>query len=196
MARLKPLSKEELDAKGIDLSFIGRDFHELPNSVPTLAYRPDILKAVGGLWQAIMGDGAVDRGLKWLVGYLASMSAGCRYCSAHTATGANTTGVTAEKVEAVWNYQRSPLFSDAERAALRVAQGAGVVPNAVTDEDFAELKRHFSNEQIVEIVAVIGIYGFFNRWNDTMGTTLENTPRSFAESHLKDHGWEIGKHGA
>lgn len=195
MARLKPLSKAELDAKGIDLSFIGSDFHELPNSIPTLAYRPDILKASGALWQTIMGGGAVDRGLKWLVGYLASMSAGCRYCSAHTATGANTSGVPAEKVEAVWDYERSPLFTDAERAALRVAQGAGHVPNAVTDEDFAALKQHFSSEEIAEIVAVIAIYGFFNRWNDTIGTTLEKTPRAFAESHLKDHGWEIGKHG-
>jgi len=195
MARLKPLSKAELDAKGIDLSFIGRDFHELPNSIPTLAYRPDILKASGALWQTIMGEGAVDRGLKWLVGYLSSMSAGCRYCSAHTATGANTTGVPAEKVEAVWDYERSPLFSEAERAALKVAQGAGHVPNAVTDEDFAALKKHFSSEQITEIVAVIAIYGFFNRWNDTIGTTLEKTPRAFAESHLQRHGWDLGKHG-
>lgn len=194
MARLQPLTKEQLDAMGIDLSFVGRDFHELPNSIPTLAYRPDILKAAGALWQTIMAEGAVDRGLKWLVGYLASMSAGCKYCSAHTATGANTSGVPAEKVEAVWEYERSPLFSEAERAALRVAQGAGHVPNAVSDEDFNALKQHFSNEQIVEIVAVIAVYGFFNRWNDTIGTTLEKSPRTFAEGHLKDHGWHIGKH--
>lgn len=194
MARLKPLSKQELDAKGIDLSFIGTDFHELPNSVPTLAYRPDILKATGVLWQTIMGEGAVDRGLKWLVGYLASMSAGCRYCSAHTATGANTSGVAPEKVEAIWEYERSPLFSEAERAALRVAQGAGHVPNAVSDEDFDAMKLYYSAEQIVEIVSVIALYGFFNRWNDTMSTMLEQTPRAFAEGHLKGHGWDIGKH--
>jgi alkylhydroperoxidase family enzyme len=194
MPRLKPLSKQELDARGVDLSFLGKDFHELPNSVPTLAYRPDILKATGALWQAIMGEGAVDRGLKWLVGYLASMSAGCRYCSAHTATGANTTGVSAEKIEAIWEYETSPLYSEAERAALRVAQGAGHVPNAVSDEDFDAMKRYYSAEQIAEIVSVIAIYGFFNRWNDTMATALEQTPRAFAEGHLKGHGWEIGKH--
>lgn len=194
MARLKPLSKEELDARGIDLSFIGDDFHELPNSVPTLAYRPDILAASGALWRSIMGEGAIDRGLKWLIGYLASMSAGCRYCSAHTATGASGAGVSAEKVEAVWDYERSPLFSDAERIALKVAQGAGHVPNAVSDEDFEALKRHYTNEQIVEIIAVVAIYGFFNRWNDTIGTTLEKTPRAFAETRLAGHGWEVGKH--
>ncbi len=194
MTRLKPLSQEELDAKGVDLSFVGKDFHELPNSIPTLAYRPDILKATGGLWQAVMGDGAVDRGLKWLIGYLSSMSAGCQYCSAHTATGANTAGIPPEKVEAVWEYERHALYSEAERAALRVAQGAGHVPNAVSDEDFNDLAKYYTAEQIVEIVAVIALYGFFNRWNDTMGTTLEQSPRSFAETHLKGHGWNVGKH--
>lgn len=195
MPRLTPLSKAELDARGIDLSFVGGDFHELPNSVPTLAYRPEILNAMGPLWQAIMGPGTVDRGLKWLVGYLASMSAGCRYCSAHTATGASGAGVPAEKIEAVWGYETSPLFSDAERAAFRVAQCAGQVPNAVSDEDFAGLKTHFSPEQIVELVSVMSIYGFFNRFNDTMGTQLEESPRSFAQTHLTGHGWTIGRHG-
>ena len=195
MPRLKPLTEQEVKDKGIDLSFVGSDFHELPNSIPTLAYCPEILQAVGGVWQAVMGPGTVDRGLKWLVGYLASMSAGCKYCSAHTATGANTSGVPAEKVEAVWEYETSAMFSEAERAALRMAQCAGQAPNAVTDEDFDALKQHFSAEQIVELVSVVAIYGFFNRFNDTMATELEATPRQFAEGHLKDHGWHIGHHG-
>jgi len=194
MPRLKPLTEKELGEREIDLSFVGSDFHELPNSVPTLAYRPEILKAVGGLWQVVMGPEAVDRGLKWLVGYLASMSAGCKYCSAHTATGANVSDVPTEKVEAVWEYETSPLFTEAERVALRVAQCAGQVPNAVTDSDFEQLKQHFTDEQIVELVSVVATYGFFNRFNDTMATELEGTPRQFAEEHLTGHGWHIGCH--
>lgn len=194
MPRLTPLTEQELKEKGVDLSFVGPDFHELPNSIPTLAYRPEILKAVGGLWQTVMGSGTVEPGLKWLVGYLASMSAGCKYCSAHTATGANTSGVPAEKVEAVWEYETSPLFTEAERVALRIAQCAGQVPNAVTDEDFEQLKKHFTSEQIVELISVVAVYGFFNRFNDTMATELEGTPRQFAEGHLSGHGWHIGCH--
>lgn len=195
MARIPPLTADEMAARGIDLSFIGGDFHELPNSVPTLAWRPDILQASGALWAAIMLTGAVDPGLKWMAGYMASMAAGCRYCSAHTGTATAGNGVPAEKLAAIWSFERSPLFSDAERAVLRVAAGAGQVPNAVSDADFAELARHFSREQQVEIVAVIALYGFFNRWNDTVGTTLEETPRRFAEAHLTPHGWDVGKHG-
>lgn len=194
MARIPPLTAEELKARNIDLSFIGTDFHELPNSVPTLAYRPDILKASGTLWAAIMHQGTVDKGLKWMVGYLASMSAGCQYCSAHTATGAHGNGVSAEKIEAIWDYETSPLFTDAERAAFRLAQNAGQVPNAVTDENFDDLRPYFSTEELVEIVAVIALYGFFNRWNDSIGTQLEKTPRTFAEDHLAGHGWQVGRH--
>ncbi len=195
MARIPPLNAEEMAARGIDLSFIGSDFHELPNSVPTLAWRPDILQASGALWAAIMLSGTVDAGLKWMAGYMASMAAGCRYCSAHTGTATAGNGVSAEKLAAIWDFERSPLFSDAERAVLRVAVGAGQVPNAVSDADFADLARHFSREQQVEIVSVIALYGFFNRWNDTVGTTLEETPRHFAQTHLSPHGWDIGKHG-
>lgn len=194
MARIKPLSAEDLKARNVDLSFIGADFHELPNSVPTLAYKPEILKASGALWAAIMHQGNVDKGLKWMVGYLASMAAGCQYCSAHTATGANSAGVPAAKIEAIWEYETSPLFSDAERAAFRLAQNAGQVPNAVTDADFEELRRHFSDEDLVEIIAVVALYGFFNRFNDTIGTELETTPRRFAEDHLTAHGWHVGRH--
>ena len=194
MARIVPLTAEQLAARDIDLSFIGSDFHELPNSVPTLAYRPDILRATGTLWAAVMGPGTVESDLKWLVGYMASMAAGCRYCSAHTGTGANGNNVSAEKLADIWNFENSPLFTDAERSALRVAMGAAHTPNAVSDADFAAMATYFSQEQQVEIVSVIALYGFFNRWNDTVGTTLEATPRHFAETHLVAPGWEIGKH--
>ena len=61
---------------------------------------------------------------------------------AHTAHTATRVGIPPEKEEALWEYETSPLFSAAERAALRVAQGAAQVPDAVTDDDVAELKRY------------------------------------------------------
>src|SRR3989304_1109226 len=63
----------------------------------------------------------------------------CKYCMAHTADGPAKLGVEQQKLDAVWDYQASPLFSAAERAALDVAIAAGCVPNAVTDEMFFEL---------------------------------------------------------
>lgn len=98
------------------------------------------------------------------------------------------------KVEAVYEFETSHLFSAAERAALRLARDAGVVPNASTPEHFAELKRFYSDPQIVELVSVISLFGWLNRWNDTMATELEEEPLTFAGEHLATHGWQAGKH--
>jgi len=55
-------------------------------------------------------------------------------------------------------------------------------PNAVTDEDIGALKAHFSDREIVEIVAVLSLYGFLNRWNGTLNPELEAPPAAFAAS--------------
>ena len=100
----------------------------------------------------------------------------------------------AEKVAAIWEYETSPLFDDSERAVLRMAQSAGTTPNAVSDEDFDDLKRHFDEDQIVELVAAVCLFGWLNRWNDTMATDLETRPLQFGQSNLANSGWEPGKH--
>ncbi len=115
---------------------------------------------------------------------------------AHTAGAALRLGLEDKKLEAVWEFRTSPLYSAAERAALEVAIAGAAQPNAVTDEMFAELKRHWSEGQIVEIVGVLALFGFMNRWNDTMATPLEEEPLEVGEKHLAKSGWHAGKHGA
>jgi len=145
----------------------------------------------GSLWGP---SSTVDNGLKRLVAFVASRSAGCQYCMAHTAGGALHFGVSEEKLDAIWSFETSPLFSDAERAALTLAVAAGTVPNCVSDEMFSDMRVHWSEEQIVEIVATVAIFGFLNRWNDTMGTPLEEEPMGIGRSLLTKHRWSPGKH--
>lgn len=125
---------------------------------------------------------------------MASRASGCGYCMAHTAHTAGRVGIPDTKEDAPWQYETSPLFSAAERAALRVAGGAAQVPSAVTDEDFDELKRHYSDAQIVDIVAVIAMFGFLNRFDDTMATELESSPLEAGKRFLAKKGWTVGKH--
>ncbi len=113
---------------------------------------------------------------------------------AHTAGAALGLGIEDKKLEAVWEFRTSPLFTDAERAALEVAIAAAAQPNAVTDEMFAELKKHWNEGEIVEIVGVVSMFGFMNRWNDTMATPLEEEPIHVGEKHLAKNGWNVGKH--
>jgi len=157
--------------------------------------KPKLVKAFSQLSQAIWDPNSeVDRGFKRLVGHVASRAAGCVYCMAHTAEGSLHYGIEERKLAAVWEYRTSPLFTETERVALDFALAAASVPNGVTDEMFSELRRHWSENQIVEITAVVAYFGFLNRWNDTMGTPLEPGPAAAGEKYLASHGWKVGKH--
>lgn len=196
-ARLAPLPVEATSELS-ELFDAARDrLGYVPNSHLIMQRKPKILKAFAALAAAVNDpEGKVPNGLKRLLGHVASRSAGCRYCMAHTAEGAHKQGIDDQKLDAVWNYKTSPLFSPAERAALDVAVAAGTVPNEVTDDMFAELGKYWTEVQIVEIVAVIALIGFHNRFNDTMATPLEDEPTHFAQKHLAPHGWAPGKHAS
>jgi uncharacterized peroxidase-related enzyme len=192
--RLDPLPVDHNPALKEDFASVEKRLGFVPNSLLTMQRKPKLVKGFAIFSAAIWQEGEVDGGLKRLVSHVASRAAGCQYCMAHTAGSALLFGMDPAKVEAVWDYQSSPLFTPAERAALDVAAAAACVPNAVTDAMFLELRKHFTEEQIVEIVAVIAIFGFLNRWNDTMATPLEAEPIEVGEQHLAAHGWSAGKH--
>jgi uncharacterized peroxidase-related enzyme len=191
--RLAPLPpdpelSEPFEAARKSLGFI-------PNSLLIMQRKPKMVKAWAQMSAAVWDpESKVDRGFKRLVAHVASRAAGCQYCMAHTVEGAMHFGVDERKASAVWEYQTSPLFSEAERVALDVAVAAGVVPNAVTDDMFADMRKHWTDEQIVEIVGVIAVFGFLNRWNDTMETPLEDAPLAAGEKYLARGGWTPGKH--
>src|SRR3970282_290149 len=113
---------------------------------------------------------------------------------AHTAGASLRLGVDEKKLEAVWEYRTSPLYTEAERVALDFAIAAASQPNDVSDELFARLRQHWSDNQIVEILGVVSMFGFMNRWNDSMATPLEEEPAEVGEKHLAGRGWSVGKH--
>ncbi|MFK7906924.1 MAG: carboxymuconolactone decarboxylase family protein [Chitinophagales bacterium] len=194
----------------------------VPNSLHAMGTKPNILGAFSMLFANIKGFSSSQtsawtgikllfKNLRWtlqakkeshlevpaylkdLIAHVASNASGCRYCQAHTAHTAHKNGVSIEKLQKVWEFEVSDLFSERERAALRFALAAGSVPNAVTPEHHKNLKHFFTEGQIVEIVATVSIFGFLNRWNDSMATELEDKPLQFAQTHLSNT-WEAGKH--
>ena len=74
------------------------------------------------------------------------------------------------------------------------ALAAGAAPNDVTDEMFAQMRKRWTEEQIVEIVGTIATFGFLNRWSDTMAEPLEAEPIEVGEKLLAPRGWSVGKH--
>jgi uncharacterized peroxidase-related enzyme len=193
MARIPPLPRAEVPELEESFGPVEQRMGFLPNSLLTMARRPEVLRAVASLAQAAR-TGTVSRELKELVALVASTAAGCRYCQAHTTSNATRVGAATAKIANVWSYETSDLFSDGERAALRLAHHAALVPNLATDEDFEEVRRFFDDGEIVEIVTVIALFGFLNRWNDTVATDLESRPFAVASEVIAGAGWEPGKH--
>lgn len=195
MSRLDPLPIDVTPELKPHFDFFLSTLGFTPNSVLTMQRKPKLVQAFAQLNAAVMDPaGEVDLGLKRLIGHVASKAAGCLYCQAHTALGAQNFRVSAEKLADVWNYAASPYYTAAERVALDFALAAAAQPNAVSDELFAALRAHWSEAQIVEILAVVAMFGFLNRWNDSMATPLEPVPLAVAQQAFGTQGWVPGKH--
>lgn len=166
-----------------------------PNSVLTMQRRPAIAKAFIELNKAVMDNrGRVTSDLKRLIGYLASLTAGCRYCQAHTIRAAERYGAEVDKMAHIWEFRTHPAFSEAERSALDFAIAASSVPNAVDDAIAERLHTHWDEGEIVEILGVIALFGYLNRWNDSMATQLEAPAAESGRQWLDQQGWTPGKH--
>jgi len=195
--RLTPLPPEHSPELREQFESMRKNLGFIPNSILIMQRKPKLAKALAQMTAAVWDpEGKVDRGFKRIIAHVASRAAGCQYCMAHTAGGALHFGIEDKKLAAVWEYQISPLYSAAERMTLDFAIAAASVPNTVTDDMFAELRKYWTEEQIVEIVGVISLFGFLNRWNDTLATPLEDEPIAIGEQFLASHGWSPGKHGA
>jgi uncharacterized peroxidase-related enzyme len=190
---MEPLRREDHPELEALFAHYDETLSFVPNSLFTMARRPEILVAFSELITQIWNSGTVPTALKPLIAIVSSVAAGCRYCQAHEAVDARERGVDDDKIAEIWNFERSDRYTEAERAALRFARDASLVPNEVTPAHFEELRRHWDDGQVVEMLAVIGLFGFLNRWNDTMATELESEPFGYADARYGSH-WEPGKH--
>ena len=195
MPLVKPLSSDT----NPDVQKLAEFFNETlgfcPNSVLTMQIRPHIAEAFINLNMAVMkNEGSVTSALKRMIAWVSSNATGCRYCQAHAIRAAERYGAEQEQLDNIWEYRTHNSFSDAERAALDFSLAASVIPNAVNENIKAELHKYWDDGEIVEMLGVISLFGYLNRWNDSMGTSLEGDAIDSGERYLGKHGWEKGKH--
>lgn len=177
------------------IEFFNETLGFCPNSVKTMHHRPRIAYAFIELNKAVMeNNGRVTSSLKRLIGYISSNVAGCRYCQAHTIRAAERYGASQQQLEHIWEYKTHPAFMENERAALDFALAATVIPNAVDDDVANNLRKHWNEGEIVEMLGVIALFGYLNRWNDSMGTEMEAGAIESGEKFLAKEGWNTGKH--
>lgn len=159
-----------------------------------LANWPELRQMVNELVNLVNSERTITSEFKKMLFTMASLSSGCTHCQSHGAFGLNAMGVETERIQAIWEYETSELFSDAERAALDLMRASAQSPNAATPEHFERLREHYSNEQIIEIVAMSCVAGWLNRWNDTIATVTDQESVDWATENLSEVGWKVGKH--
>ena len=195
MSLIDPIHTIE-DAETKELvKFFNETLGFCPNSVLTMQKNPALAKAFINLNMAVMENhGSLTSEFKRLIAFISSNTTGCRYCQAHTIRAAERYGASKERLENIWNFEDSHCFSEQEKIALRFTREASKVPIATTQEMEEELKQYWSEDDIIEMMGVIALFGYLNRWNDVMGTSLEDDAIESANQYLKEKGWDIGKH--
>ena len=194
MPLVKPLSNiEDKDTQEL-VTFFNETLGFCPNSVLTMQKKPHLAQAFVNLNKAVMDNaGSISSEFKRIIAYISSNTAGCRYCQAHTIRAAERYGGEKERLEQAWDFENSSLFSEAEKVALRFTIAASSVPVSTSQELEELLQHHWNETDILEIMSVIALFGYLNRWNDVMGTSLEKDAKDSAESLLQNQ-WDIGKH--
>ena len=195
MALVTPLSPDHDDTTKELAAFFNETLGFCPNSVLTMQRRPAISQAFINLNKAVMAnDGRVSSSLKRMIAWVSSNATGCRYCQAHAIRAAERYGAEKEQLDNIWDYRTHEAFSEPERAALDFSLQASQVPNQVDAAIKRRLYTYWDEGEIVEMLGVISLFGYLNRWNDSMGTSIETGAVESGKQFLGKHGWEKGKH--
>ncbi|CAN7789302.1 carboxymuconolactone decarboxylase family protein [Caballeronia sp. LjRoot34] len=175
-ARIVPLKRAEGEANdqlNELMSFVGYR----PNALFTMARKPGLLPAVLQMVNVALRDpGLLDPKLRFLVACDACRVAQCFYSTAHMVHAAHQQGISWERLAALDHAADSGLFTSAELAALGLAAAGATLPVGSAQAAFDEAAHYFSEDELLEIVSAIALFGWFNRWNGLIGSELEREP--------------------
>ena len=140
------------------------------NVQKALAHRPEMLKNFLSLYASV--GRSLDRRLYELIYLRVSLMNGCRYCTQHHLASSKRVGLTAEDWTALkaGNHSR---YGAKERSALTYVEKLTRTPHEITEADFNELKKNFSEPEVVDIHMLAGLANLTNRLTDPLGLELE-----------------------
>jgi alkylhydroperoxidase family enzyme len=132
------------------------------------AHRPKMMSGMGKFQGAVRKGNTVDERLRYLVELKGAQMIGCEYCVDLGSQICRNSGFSDEELLAIPRYRQSDLFSEREKVALDYAVAVMRTPVEVTDELFVQMKEHFTDEQIVEITALLTVVNL-DRFNAAFG---------------------------
>ena len=139
----------------------------IPNMYRAFGHRPWLLATMDAHFAAVMGSGTVPMRLKEMLALQTSLENECRYCAASHTLLAERTGATPDQIAGLLDFEQGP-FDDREKAALRFGLQMTRDANRISDGVFSALREHFDDGEVVEIAAVVGLFAYFNRFNNAL----------------------------
>ncbi len=159
-----------------------------------MGHWPELREQFNQLIKVVWNEKELSEQFKQELFTMASLASGCLHCQSHGAFHLNAIGTDTDRIRAIWEYETSALFTDAERAAFDLVRAAAQSPNATTPAHFEALRKYYTETQIIEILAVNCMAAWLNRWNDTIATVTDKESADWAAENLTEVGWHIGKH--
>ena len=140
----------------------------VPNMFRVMAHRPEIFTTMQAHFAAVLNTGTLSTKLKELIIVRTSQINHTPYCLASHTILARNLGWTDEQLSCLADWADRKDFTPAEKAALRLAETVTRDANSVSDEQFAELRNYYSEGEIVELLCAIGLFNYFNRFNNAL----------------------------
>ena len=148
----------------------------VPNMFKTLAHTPALALATAGYLKALLGDGALPGSYKELVAMRLSVLLSSEYAVRAHALSARQKGATEAQIAAAkGDYETGP-FTEAEKLGFRAAERLHRSAAEITGEFFATLKRHFTDPQIIELIATAAAFELFPRFVDALRIPITAAP--------------------
>lgn len=193
MARVRDVSIDEVpvEIRPIYQRFAA-EYGPFLNQVKVFAHRPPALKHLMGMLLDFADEAVLPKRYLEIALVVVSKLTECTYCVGHHAPRLVDLGVGPEAVDRILD-DTVPGFDDIDHLVRDYAVQVTQNPQYMRDAIFAELRRHFSEEQIVELTLRTALCGFFNRFNDALQIEMEDgvmedmLSRGFTAASLPRH---------
>jgi uncharacterized peroxidase-related enzyme len=184
MPRISRLQRDEVLPAAVNIyDRYLRDRGNVPNMFRTMAHRPEIFETIIAHMEAVLNTGTLPKALKELVIVRTSQLNRTPYCLASHTTIARKLGWTETQIETLHDSAGSKEFSEREKVAIHLAEAMTLDAHSYSEAEFARLRSFYSEGEIVELMAAIGLFNYFNRFNDLL--EMEPTKPASAEELAK-----------
>ena len=180
MPRISRLKRDEVSGASVAIyDRVLRERGNVPNMFRTMAHRPEIFETIIAHMEAVLNTGTLPKKLKELVIVRTSQVNRTPYCLASHTAICKRLGWSDIQLEALGDADRSGEFSEAEKVAIDLAEAMTLDAHNYSDAEFARLRSFYSEGEVVELMAAIGLFNYFNRFNDLL--EMEPTKPATAE---------------